>query len=140
MNLSIVARVKSLGLPLEQCIVAGSGVLDALGIRRADDVDLVVTKSLYEVLKLNDSEWTEEPQHDRHRLVDQSGLVEVWYSWASQHGVLSYDELQPSSIVLDGIRFTSLDFVFEWKRWMDRPKDQNDVRLIEAYKEVVHDS
>jgi len=38
--MNIVGRLKKLNLPLGQRVVVGSGILDALGIRPAHDIDL----------------------------------------------------------------------------------------------------
>lgn len=134
MSRPIIERVKALGLSPDHFIVAGSGVLDALDIRSAGDVDLVVTEDLYEALRAQNSQWKEEKQHDRYLLVREGKLEEVWYNWPSGKGLLSYDEMKNSSIMIDEVRFMSLEFVYDWKLWMNRPKDQRDVRLIENYR------
>jgi hypothetical protein len=51
MSKDIVSRVKELNLPLGEYCVFGSGVLEIYGIRKAKDVDLLVTENLYNKLK-----------------------------------------------------------------------------------------
>jgi hypothetical protein len=43
-KLNIFEKVKELNLPFGKYVVVSSGVLDALGIRSASDVDIAVTK------------------------------------------------------------------------------------------------
>lgn len=136
MSLSIVDRVKALELPLEQVIVAGSGILDALNIRKSDDVDLLASQTLYDSLREQTDTWSEESIYERQRLINNDQTVEVWYSWVSEAGILTFEQLKPSTAVVDDIRFFSLDYVHSWKCWMNRDKDQRDVSLIEEYRKV----
>lgn len=55
MNIPIL--VKEQGFPAGEFIVVASGILNALGIRDSDDIDLVITQSLYDKLKAQG--WTE---------------------------------------------------------------------------------
>ena len=133
MSLAIIERVKALGLPADQFIVAGSGVMDALGIRPAVDVDLVITEELYETLRAQNVRWKEEQRDGLRLLVCEGELSEAWLDWPSGKGLLLYEDMKKSSIVIDGLSFMSLEFVYDWKLWMNREKDQRDVRLIEEY-------
>jgi len=45
--MNIIERVQPLELPAVDYIVIGSGVLDALGLRPANDIDLVVSEPLF---------------------------------------------------------------------------------------------
>ena len=49
--MNILQKVKELNLPEGSYVVEGSGVLDVLGIREANDIDLVVSPEVYEKLK-----------------------------------------------------------------------------------------
>jgi len=51
--MEFIQRVKELGLPEGQYMVVGSATLDVLGIREADDIDLLFSPELYEDLKEN---------------------------------------------------------------------------------------
>lgn len=49
--MDIFERVKKLDLPLGEYAVFGSGLLDAWSIRKANDLDIIVTEKLFEELK-----------------------------------------------------------------------------------------
>ena len=48
MNQTFAERVKELGLPLDQIIIIGSGILDQLGIRRSTDIDVAAGRAVLE--------------------------------------------------------------------------------------------
>lgn len=129
MALSFVDRVKLLNLPLEDIIVIGSGVMDALGIRSSGDVDLVVRKELFAALQ-DSGEWQKDMVHDEPVL--RRDDVEVWLSW-SNSGEPNFDELLANAVAIDGVWFVSPQFLLEWKKAKRRPKDIQDVALLEEY-------
>ena len=127
-------RVKDLGLPLDQLIVIGSGLLDQLGIRAASDIDLVVSNELFNALK-NDARWiVEYITNDETRYTSRDGSVEVWRGgWDKKGESMSYDELLADSVVYDDVQFVSLNFLKDWKMWHKRDKDVADIQLIDQY-------
>ena len=127
-------RVRALGLPLEQIIVMGSGVLDQLGIRQADDVDVAANEALYAVLLAGRDGWIREEQWGETLFRNEQNTAELWSGWVAPGGRLSFDELMKHTTEYDGIRFVSLNFLREWKLWKGRPKDLRDVELIEQYQ------
>lgn len=130
---SFSERVKDLGLPLDQLIVIGSGLLDQLGIRAASDIDLAVSVDLFNALE-NDNAWIfENIANDEARYTSRDGSVEVWRGWDKKGESMSYDELLANSVVYDDVRFVSLNFLKDWKMWHRRDKDLVDVQLIDQY-------
>ncbi len=49
--MDLISRIKALDLPVGQYIVFGSSVMEMHGIRKAKDIDVVVTQVLYTELK-----------------------------------------------------------------------------------------
>lgn len=49
--MDIFRKVKDLNLPYGQYVIFGSGPLEAHGIRKTRDVDLLITTKLYKELK-----------------------------------------------------------------------------------------
>ncbi|MFA5841907.1 MAG: hypothetical protein WC835_03050 [Candidatus Paceibacterota bacterium] len=45
-NMNIAQRVKKLNFPIGEYVVVGSGLLDALGLRKANDIDVAITQKL----------------------------------------------------------------------------------------------
>jgi hypothetical protein len=54
--MEIIEKVKALNLPSKQFVVMGGAVLELKGIRKAQDIDIIVTKTLFEELK-KDTKW-----------------------------------------------------------------------------------
>ena len=71
---SVLNELEKLALPEGSFMVMGSGILDALGIRKAHDVDLVVSGELY--LKLIADGWNEKVSSDGHHGIEQ-GVIEA---------------------------------------------------------------
>lgn len=122
-------RVKALGLPLDQCIVIGSGVMDALGIRKSADIDLVVSNELFAELKTQG--WRVEVKHNEEVLLKDD--VEAWLSWGISGDMLTFEGLLLQSIVIDGVQFCTPVYLMKWKQHKARPKDIADVKLLEEY-------
>lgn len=127
--MTIIERFWSLGLPADQCVVIGSGVLDALNLRRSTDIDLVVDEALFEQLRRS-GEWSIENRTGGTVLLKDD--VEAWLSWGS-HGVPNFRDLYETSLEVDGIHFASPQFVIEQKRLRGQQKDFSDIQLLEGY-------
>ena len=116
-------------------MVAGSGILSAYDIRESNDIDVVVGEDLYRKLA-EDPRFTKKESYGLEVLVDD--LFEIRTMW----GVLGKDQtvgdLMRESVVINDVRYTSLDFLLRVKRsWLQdenvRQKDIDDVKLIEDY-------
>ena len=122
---------------LDGMIVVGSGVLGELNIRQADDVDLVVTQSVFESLAGRDG-WHYVEKHESPVYINDDLKVEAWLDWAAPDkggSRVDFDELLPHTVVLHGVRFVTLEYVRAWKQWCGRDKDVSDIALIDAYRE-----
>ena len=128
--MAITSRIKALGLPDGQFVVIGSGVMDALGLREAQDIDLVVRHELFELLKA-DKAWNVGEEHGETVLTHED--VEDWLGWGTADGQPNFDVLYDGGITIDDIRFANPEFVRDWKRAANRPKDIEDIRLLEDY-------
>ncbi|AKM80828.1 TPA: hypothetical protein DDX46_05085 [Candidatus Saccharibacteria bacterium] len=127
--MTIVERVYFTGLPLDQLVVIGSGVLDALELRPAVDIDMVVTEELFETLSQS-GDYRESIIHGERVL--EKDDQEIWLSWGSE-GVANFQALSQGGVTIGGVRFAHPEFVLQWKRAMNRYKDQSDIQLLEKY-------
>lgn len=127
--MTIVERFLALGLPADQCVVIGSGVLDALGLRSSGDIDLVVTTQLFRELQQSGT-WQSEQRHGETVLL--KGDAEAWLSWGSE-GEPNFSILQADGVTINGVTFAHPQFVLGQKRETGRQKDINDVQLLEEY-------
>lgn len=130
--MSITHRVRELGLPLNQVVVIGSGVLDALSLREADDIDLAVSDRLFSSLKRS-GKFELSVRHGQEVL--ERGAAEIWQDWGSGRA-MSFEVLYTNGIEIDGVRFCHPQTVLAWKRNMYRDKDVDDIALLEAYLKV----
>ena len=135
MSETFADRVKELGLPLEQIIVIGSGILDQLGIRRAEDVDIVASSELIKKLSKDYGDWTKKLDgNQRPYFVKTDGSAELWDGWEIDGRIVEYDELLDYAVEYDGVKFVNLDFLRRWKNWRGRKKDTRDVELIDEWR------
>lgn len=125
---SSIEMVKRLKLPAREYVVIGGGVLETLGIRETNDVDLVVSKRLYRQFLRKG--WREYYQDDGKRVLSHNGYqVMETYVGATLHDLL------PGSFLNEGVRFMELNALISCKRRMGRRKDHEDIKLIERYIE-----
>ena len=135
MSRTFAERVKELGLPLDQIMIIGSGILDQLGIRRSTDIDMAARSEVLEKLA-RDDDWIEkvDDKHQRRYLVKYDGSAEIWDGWEIDGRVVEYDELLGYTVEHDGVKFVSLDFLRRWKNWRGRKKDMQDMKLIDEWR------
>ncbi|MEO5690704.1 MAG: hypothetical protein ABIQ64_00780 [Candidatus Saccharimonadales bacterium] len=132
---SLSKRVRNAGLPLDKIIVIGSGVLEAYGIRAAQDIDLAVEPELFR--KLEEMGWTPTMASWGEKYFVK-GDCEAWAGWTEpDQDKPGYHDLLPDTVEIDGIRYMSLTYVKAWKQRKARSKDQQDVELISAYEEKL---
>lgn len=128
-SLLFTDRVKALKLPLDELIVIGSGVMDALNLRQSNDIDLVVTDRLFN--ELETSGWKKERRHGEDMLLQDD--TEVWLTWGIEDSSEHFDQLRRQSVTINGVVFSSPLYVMKWKMAMKRPKDIEDVQLLKRY-------
>lgn len=130
----IVETVKSLNLPSDQYAVFGSGLLDVLGLKKAGDIDLVVTKKLFDVLS-TDEQWQDFTYPDSHLgLKHRTKNIELFYEadmpFCDETSIV---QMIRDAVVVDGVKFVRLEDILVWKKAFGREKDLWAVELIEAY-------
>jgi hypothetical protein len=136
----IVEKIKNIGLPDKEFVVMGSAILEAKGIRKAGDLDVMVKKALFDELKKKPG-W--KYTHKVGKLGDSIDLLEnngvqLYFSIYGKEDY-NYFLSEPTRIEeIDGIYFTSLKDLLRKKStdW-DREKDKQDVELIKAYLATV---
>ena len=133
--MNIKDETSKLGLTPNNTIVIGSGILSALGLRASKDIDLVVTEEKYKEL-FADNRFKEVENHGRDILADD--LFEIGTDWTVIGKTWKFEELLQHSIVIDEIRYNSIEFLLNAKKsWLAngdiRQKDIDDVELMENY-------
>lgn len=133
--MNIKEKLNDLNLDSDNSIVIGSGILNALDIRESHDIDLVANKTTYERLKA-DGRFKISENHGREILTDE--LFEIGTEWGVLGRSWNFEDLSVKSVVIEGVRYSSPEFLLEVKKsWVatgeSRPKDINDIKLIEDY-------
>jgi hypothetical protein len=136
-NNRIITAVKSLNLPNGEYAVFGSAILEVLGLRLSGDIDLIVTKRLYDQLA-SGSDWLRiRYDNGDEGLKYQGGAdFEVFFEcrWIPDFDRESILRLISRAVSLDGVSFVSLEDTLKWKSALARDKDRADVKLIEDFQ------
>ena len=126
----IIQRIKQLNLPLGEYVVIGSGLLDALGLRTAGDIDIAVTPKLFASLQ-STGEWKEAEQYNKAFLLKDGVEISSQLEWGDFPTTVT--EAINSSIVVDGVPFLNMEELKKFKRALGRQKDYDDIALLDAY-------
>jgi hypothetical protein len=127
----LIRELCSLALPAGDYVVTGSGPLLAHGLRDVErDLDIVARGDAWKaVLRLADPVV---PLSGYGCLVSLfGGHIEVFDRWLP--GSPGPDAMIEAAEWVQGIPFSPLSEVLAWKERLDRPKDQEDVRLIRRH-------
>lgn len=110
--------VHSLGVPLDELVLAGSAPLVACGaIEAAGDLDLVALGSAWAMLAAR-GKVTEGALGDR--VVDLPGGIQVFSGWHGEDA----GAVTAAARTVDGLHVLDLAPVIAYKRRLDRPKDR----------------
>lgn len=124
--MNIVQKLGKLNLPINGYVVVGSGVLNASGIRESNDIDIIVSKSIYD--KFEAEGWQQANWSDQ--IVLKKDVFDIGTNWYG----LQVDQLLKNAQYVDGIPYLSLDGVYQWKKKLGREKDLADLKLIDEHR------
>lgn len=135
-NFDILKEIKKLKLPEKEFVVVGSAILAIKGIRNAkeiDDIDMVVTKQLFNTLKTNG--WKSFPHIFENKECENllSGIFEACREYWDNTDINFFKNNPDCVEEFDGIQFQSLKEFYKRKKAWGRPKDAEDLALIESY-------
>ena len=125
---SFIKAVKRLKLKPEDYIVIGSGILVALGIRGADDVDIVVSNDAFDKLA-KDTKWLSKLLEDGTQILIKD-IYEVGLDRKTQNAHPTLKELKQDQVIIDDIPFISLKQLMDLKLKRGLEKDMKDIDLI----------
>lgn len=134
--MNIKPKLELFSLTPSNSIVIGSGILNALGIRESKDIDLVVDTNTYGRLSRN-SRFERKINGEKEILVWD--LFEIGTSWTVVGKKWLFDELFKQSIVIDDVRYITIEFLLTAKRgWVKndetpRQKDLDDIKMMKDY-------
>jgi hypothetical protein len=126
LDLHIFQKIRQLGLPDGEYVIVGGGVLAALGLQEWNgDIDICVSAEVFE--SFEGQGWKQEEAEGKMVLKhDDYDLGVGFAEW-------SLEDLLADALEVRGIRFISPAKLLEWKRRMNRPKDEAHIALLEKY-------
>lgn len=130
--MNIIEKIKELNFPKEHYVVVGSGTMDVLGIRKAQDIDISASEELFEMLK-NSGDWEEYEKYGRPFLKKDVFEINNQLNWDKYNTVL--EEANKTALFIDGIPFLSLDELVKFKTASGREKDIQDIKLIKEFQQ-----
>lgn len=131
--MTIFEKVEKINIPKEEFVVLGSGILEALGIREAEDIDLLVKPELFEKLKNNGWKYEIIEIEGKPRDMLSKDNTQVFKDFWWGNDTLSPEEGIARAQNINGVNFISLQTLLEYKKTATREKDVKDVLLIEEY-------
>lgn len=128
--MNIIKKIKELNLPNDQYVIIGSGTMDVLGIREAQDIDISVTKELFNKIK-ESGEWEEYEKYGKSFLKKDVFDINQQLDWESYNTTTT--KANKSALFMEDIPFMNLDELIKFKTAMGREKDFKDIELIKIY-------
>jgi hypothetical protein len=125
----LIQQLLLLGLPESDFAIFGSGPMMAHGIKDCHDLDILARGTAWSMACLLGQVAKTPDNHVKVVLAD--GKIEVFNKWWP--GGWDTNVLIDGAEVIDGVRFVTLPNVLRWKKMAGRPKDEEHVKLIEAY-------
>ncbi|MDP3640195.1 MAG: hypothetical protein Q8R53_03270 [Nanoarchaeota archaeon] len=117
-------ELKALYLPRGEYAIFGSGPLAIRGIRKCNDLDIVVSAPLWEELSSRYA-----PAGKKIKI----GNLEFWHDWMPWFSPVEVAEIIASAECIDDVSFAKLPYVIDLKKKMGREKDKRDLALIDNY-------
>ncbi|TSC66063.1 MAG: AraC family transcriptional regulator [Candidatus Berkelbacteria bacterium Gr01-1014_85] len=131
---TIFERVRALGFPIGEYVVVG-GVMEAHGLRKANDIDIVVTKKYFDELsQLPEWELQEFNYPDDRKYWLKGNGIDIMPGFSYNDAYRpDTEQLIAGADIINGIPFIKLEELLKWKRAANREKDQADIETIERY-------
>lgn len=132
--MNIIEEVKKLNFPIGQYVIVGSGPMAVRGLRDAHDIDIVVTRELFETCKANGWEpvpWTYPEKIGQIYL--RKNYVELYLDVNCADFNPATEELIQRAEIIEGVPFIPLQDMIRFKRAYNREKHHRDIEITEKY-------
>ena len=124
----VTRELRALSLPEDQYVVVGGAVLAIHGIRETDDIDLVVSESLFTELRARGWRVKTRPSGKPGL---KHGVTEAYLDVNCEPYERSTFWLLDNAQVVDGIPTIDLETLARYKTANGRAKDQVDLKLLD---------
>ena len=127
--MTIFEKVEKINIPKEEFVVLGSGILEALGIREAEDIDLLVKPELFEKLKNNGWKYEIIEIEGKPRDMLSKDNTQVFKDFWWGNDTLSPEEGIARAQNINGVNFISLQTLLEYKK---KSKNSDDISTFHS--------
>jgi len=128
-NINYIECIEKYNIPKDQCVLVGSALFRAYGlIKENDDLDVVVSPKIFSQLK-NHNDFHQKENigtlktfNSKFEILDTFNILDM-----------SFLELKRNSIKVQGYLFASPQVLLKMYQKLNRPKDQEKIKLINKY-------
>lgn len=128
----VIDEVVKLNLPEGEYVVIGSGLLDALELRPAGDIDLAVSPRLFEVFA-GSGDFIQSQRYGADVLTGATSdteHLEIWKQWQDD---IPFFELIKNTVKVDGVTFAHPLTIIDRKQLRGQDKDLKDIALLKKH-------
>jgi len=125
--------LKKLNLPPDQFIVVSSGALSIRGIRDSEDIDVIVTESLWNKMIKEYPVGVNSFGIQNLELENDIEILNPTQSIFGNSKIVPMNDIFEKADIFDGIKFINLDHLKMIKKELGREKDLRDISLIDDY-------
>ena len=133
----IISKVKELNLPKGSYVVFGSCPMTIAGIREAGDIDMLVSKEVFDDLRTKGWKVVDKGREDKPLTYDYFEAHDNW-NFSSYNPTL--EQLLEKATYIEEVPFASLEDVLKWKKASSREKDLKDIELIQKHLESTENN
>lgn len=126
-------NLKKLNLPTSDFVVVGSGPMSVRGIRESEDIDVIVTPSLWNEMSKKYKVGINSFGVEILNLENDIETLNPVQSLFGNSKTIPVEEIFTQADTFDGIKFLNLDHLKKIKRELGREKDLRDIELIDKY-------
>ena len=131
-NVKHLSQFRRLPIPKNEMLIVGSATMALFGLRENKDIDIWATPRIMEVIKKNKNFHEKKSDIDGSIIYESNdGVFEFCESFTYANG--TFKECMKRAVTLYGIHFQSPEDVLEWKLKANRPKDQEDITILENF-------
>lgn len=132
-NKKLFQMVKDFKFPPSEYAIMGGGPLGIRGLRRASDIDMMVSEKLWEELKEKYTPFIEKGT-EKIRINDDFEIFwkDSFKKVEQPRDPSSFEQIDTADTI-DSLSFVNLEIVLYYKKKYTREKDIKDIELIENY-------
>jgi hypothetical protein len=131
-------EIKKINLPINQYAITGSGPLGIRNLKKINDIDMIVSNSLWNDLALK---YPVIEQNNIKKIIIPNKGIEIFCETSFNSQIKEKDE--PTVIqriknaeIIDDLPFESLKYTLYYKYKMKRDKDLKDIKIIEEWQAI----